>query len=150
MWNQIVKNLAKFSNAVLTGIDSDGYPVSIRCVPQVDGARQVLRISIADGIPIRPGPVGLLCHSHDEQIWNLRSFLVQGRLVRSEQGWELKPERFIPGGGMLGPIDQMRQIFKARDDAKKYVQKRGIPWPKVQWDEYIKLKKEALRLRRQG
>lgn len=153
MWPEIVKYLAQFPSAVLTGIDRDGYPFSLRCTPQVDEANQVLRVANIGGAnpgganlgaaSLQPGPAGLLCHSHNEQIWDLKSFQVLGRLEQSAQGWIFRPERFIPGSGITGMSGQMQFIFKARAEAAKYLQKRGLPRPKVHWDEFKALRDEV-------
>ena len=143
MWNDIVTQLAKFPTAVLTAVDPDGYPFSIRCTPQIDRERQVLRIPYNGETCLKPGPAGLLCHFHNDQLWDLKSFQVLGQLEQAEGSWVFHPERFIPGNGLLGPLDQMKSLFKARADAKKYLQKRGLPRPKVHWDEINQVKAEA-------
>ena len=143
MWPEIVSNLAKFSSAVLTGTDADGYPFSIRCHPEVDQASQVLRIRLSGDVPIQPGPAGLMCHSHDELLWNLKSFLVRGRLEQDDRGWVFRPQKFIPGGGMGGPIGDMKAMWKTRGVANRYLEKHGLPRPKVPWDEIKALRAEA-------
>jgi len=143
MWNDIVTQLAKFPNAVLTAVDPDGYPFSIRCTPQVDSDHQVLRIPHNEDTRLQPGPAGLLCHYHNDLLWDLKSFQILGRLEEIDGTWIFHPERFTPGAGLLGPIDQTKGLFKARADAKKYLQKRGLPRPKVAWDEIKQVKAEA-------
>lgn len=143
MWHEIVSNLPKFSSAVLTGTDADGYPFSIRCKPEVDQARQVVRIELSDEVPIQPGPTSLLCHSHDELLWDLKAFLVRGRLEQDENGWILWPEKYIPGGGIEGPVANMRSLFKTRAAANRYLEKRGLSRPSVPWEDIKALRKEA-------
>jgi len=145
MWPEIVSNLAKFPSAVLSGTDAQGYPFSIRCIPEVDQARQVLRISLSGDVPIQPGAAGLLCHSHDELLWNLKSFLVRGRLEQDDRGWVFRPEKFIPGGGMQGPLGDMKAMIRTRGIANRYLKKRRLPRPKVPWDEIKALRAEAKR-----
>ncbi len=143
MWNEIVKHLGKFPSAVLTGIDADGYPFSLRCTPQLDDSRKVLLIARSGAALIQTGPAGLLCHSHNDQLWEIKSIQILGRLEQAGQNWVLHPERFIPGGGIQGQISQMQILWKARSDAKKYLQKRGLPWPKVRWEGFQATKAEA-------
>jgi hypothetical protein len=142
MWNEIVKHQGKFSNAVLTGLDAGGYPFSVRCTPQIDESNQVLKIMLPEQGLIRPGPAGLLYHTHNAKLWDLLVMQVLGRLEQAEHSWVFYPERFIPGAGLQGPVDQMKLLFKARADAKKYLQKRGLPRPQVRWDELNELKAE--------
>ena len=86
MWPELLRRLPRFPSAVLTGLDASGRPVSVRCQPTPDQQAQVLRVAIPDGLELAPGPAGLLCHHHDEQLWRLNSFLVRGGLERDDQG----------------------------------------------------------------
>jgi hypothetical protein len=145
MWADVVKHLATFESAVLTGQDGAGYPFSVRCRPQVDNGKQVLRLSLAADLPIQAGPAGLLCHYHDEQLWNLRSFVVRGQLEREGDGWLFRPAQFIPGAGIGGMVGQMRFLMKCRGMAASYLQKRGMARPSIPWDEVKELHEEAKR-----
>jgi hypothetical protein len=143
MWADIAKHLATFDTAVLTAHDAAGYPFSVRCRPQVDNSNQLLRLSLAADLPLQPGPAGLLCHFHDEQMWNLRSFVVRGRLEREGEGWLFRPVQFIPGAGIGGFMGQMRFLRKARQMATAYLQKRGLARPPIPWDEVKALHEQA-------
>lgn len=143
MWNEIVKYLGMFPSAVLTGIDSAGYPFSRRCTPRADMARQLLHIAEAGDGQLQPGPAGLLCHDHNDQLWDLKAVQVTGTLERAEQGWLFHPQRYVTGGALLGPLGQMQFVTRAQATARKYLQKRGLPRPKVRWDELEAVKKEA-------
>jgi hypothetical protein len=148
MWADIVKHLATFDSAVLTAQDAQGYPFSVRCRPQVDSGQQLLRLSLAAGLPIQAGPAGLLCHYHDEQLWNLRSFVVRGQLEREGEGWLFRPVQFIPGAGIGGFIGQMRFALKASRTANAYLQKRGLARPSIPWDEVKALHEQAKKERK--
>jgi len=143
MWDEIKKYLAMFPNAVLTGIDADGYPFSVRCLPMQDEAKQGLRIAgVADG-RLQPGPAGILCHSHDEKLWDLKSFQIHGKLERATDGWVFTPERFIAGQGLQGMAGQLQGLSKARADAGRYLEKRGLARPQVQWGVFQALQREV-------
>ena len=133
MWHDIVKNLAKFPTAVLTGKDGEGYPFSIRCKPQIDQEQKLLRLEMRAHWPIQVGPASLLCHSHNKLLWDLKSFVVRGNLQQDEQGWVLQPTQFIPGSGIGSPLDEMKAARKMRQTAKRYLEKRGLARPQVQW-----------------
>ena len=79
MWAEAAKWLNKSPEAVLTGIDNDGYPVSVR-VPTgpYDSATGELPVSLPDAVDGAEGPANLLCHSHDEKLWNLQDDHGQG------------------------------------------------------------------------
>ncbi len=142
MWSKLIKELAMFSNAVVTGVDANGYPFSFRCVPLIDDAEQALRIQLPVGIPIQAGRAGLLCHSHDEQLWNLKNFIVQGELESQPGGWVFRPQRFIAGSGTGGPLGDVKMMLNASRSAKRYLAKRGLPRPTIPWDA-IKTLREA-------
>ncbi len=135
MWDEITQGLAQFPDAVLTAVDAEGYPLSIRCQPQVDAATKVLRVPTARGVDLQPGPASLLCHSHDENLWKLRAFLVRGRIERADGSLAFHPQKYIPGGGMGGPLGDLRTIVGARRTAKRYLTKRGLARPAIPWDK---------------
>jgi len=82
MWDEILRHLPDLESAVLTGIDAEGYPYSVRCRPQPDA--RAPRVQLPPYGPVRPGFASLLCRSHDENLWNLKSFLVRGILARED------------------------------------------------------------------
>jgi len=115
MWAEITKHLYRFESAVLSGLDEAGYPFSVRCRPYPDASgAEVLTVWLPPDTPLRPGPASLLCHSHDENLWNLESFLVRGVLVRDAGGWSFHPGQFIPGVG-IGDYPPGSDSLPARD-----------------------------------
>ena len=139
MWDEIVKYLPQFSSAVLTSVDGEGYPVSVRCHPQPDSAAQVLRIGVPAGIGMRLGPAALLCHSVDEKLWDLKSFAVRGTLEQDGNDWIFRPTHFVPGFG-LEPGDTERMTVEAQSAATRYLEKRGLSRPVVPWDKFKALR----------
>jgi hypothetical protein len=144
MWDEITRHLYQFESAVVSGLDTAGYPFSMRCRPYADASgAEVLRIRLPADTPLRPGPASLLCHMHDENLWNLKSFLVRGVLVRDETGWSFEPSRFIPGASIGGLPARIRFFTGSRRKAGRYLKKRGFARPRVPWDEINAAKKEA-------
>jgi hypothetical protein len=135
MWADIVKNVVKYPSAVVTSIDSTGYPFSFRCTPELEHAVKVLRIPIPEGTDVQSGPASLLCHRHDEWLWNMKSFSVRGVLEHGTQGWNLRPLRFIHGDASQDLRGMLRFVRLGRRNAKRYLKRRGLPRPKVPWDE---------------
>lgn len=146
MWNKMVAALQQFPSAVLTGFDAQGYPFSQRCNPQPDPARQALVIASFGEARLQPGPASLLCHSYNKEFWNLKSAQVLGRLEAGAGGWVFIPERFISGMGQT-PADQFKTIRNGQAESKKYLAKRGLPRPKVAWEEIRALQAEAKKKR---
>ena len=147
MWDEIMKHLTDFSSAVLTGVDEAGYPFSVRCKPEPDADEQVLRVQVPEYANIQPGPAGLLCHKHDEQLWNLKSLILRGSLERGVHSWIFNPQRLTPGAGIGGLLGMVRFLLNGRRTAKRYLDVRGlerlsIPWDRVHalWAEVKKSK----------
>lgn len=146
MWAEITGHLYQFESAVLSGLDEEGYPFSVRCRPYPDASgAEVLKIWLFPGTPLRPGPASLLCHSHDERLWNLNSFLVRGRLDRAENGRTFVAERFVPGGGIGGPLGTVKAFVGMRRTATRHLRRRGLPRPPIPWNEIEALKGKAQR-----
>jgi hypothetical protein len=141
---EITRHLYEFESAVLSGLDEEGYPFSVRCRPYPDttGA-EALKIWLPPGTPIRPGPASLLCHSHDENLWNLKSFLVRGVLGKDAGGWSFEPGRFIPGLGIGGLPAMIRFFFSSRRKASRYLRERNLARPSIPWDEINAAKKAS-------
>jgi hypothetical protein len=98
----MVRHLSDFESIVPTGIDAEGYPYGVRNRPRIDPFERALLVDIRLETPVGPGPASLLCHRHDENLWNLKSLLVRGTLVRGDGEWTFRPERFVPGAGIRG------------------------------------------------
>jgi hypothetical protein len=145
MWDDIMKHLPDFDSAVLTGVDAEGFPFSVRCWPYPDAAAEdVLRVQLPADTPIQPGPASLLCHKHDENLWNLKSFLVRGALSTDERGWCFEPLRFIPGAGIGGLPAMARFFIGSRRNARRYLKKRGLARPRIPWDEINAVKEQVI------
>lgn len=134
VWKRTMNYLPGFATGVLTALDANGYPYSVRCKPQPDQTAHILYLDLPEGIALQPGPAGLLCHRHDNKLWNLVSFLVRGTLQKTATGWALHPEQFIPGAGIKGPLASLRMYLAMRQVAARYLKKRGIARPKIPWE----------------
>ena len=141
MWNEIVKNLPDFQSAVLIGVEASGYPFSIRCKPEMDAKLRLLRVDLPDYVKIQSGPASLLCHTHDEKIWNLKSFIVRGSLERRDGEWLFRPKKFVSGveGGVIGNLKFVRN---GRRTAKNYLKKRHLERPVIPWEKINKIWEE--------
>ncbi len=148
MWDEIQKYLPEFPSAVLNGRDAGGYPYSVRCRPSPDRTAGLLRLDDpAPKTAIRPGPASLLCHRHDEELGDMKMFLVRGRLERGEDGWAFAPGRFVPGVGIGGAPGMVRFLVGARRSTAAYLKKRGLDRPRIPWGEIEALQEQARRSR---
>ena len=61
-----------------------------------DAASGTMPVKLPDVLGPVAGPASLLCHFHDENLWNLRSVLVKGRLERRGDAWVFVGTSFDP------------------------------------------------------
>jgi hypothetical protein len=134
VWAELRRQLRRFASPVLTGVDGDGYPFSIRCAPELDESKQVLRVSLPAWTRIRQGPASLLCHGHNKLLWDLRSFMLRGTLEPAGgEAWLFRPTRFVPGVGVGGPAGMIRFALAKRRAARRYLERRGLARPRIDW-----------------
>lgn len=138
-WRDLVRWLATFDSAVIIWRDSDGFPSSRRCHPVPNDDRRALTIDILPGAEMRPGDAGLLCHSHDADLWGLRAFRVNGELQQADGIWWFVPRRLIPRVGVGSARSQVRLVLSAvrhvRRNARQYLHRRGLTAPTIDWRE---------------
>ena len=139
--------LTRFPEAVLTGVDSSGYPVSVRCRPDVDRAAGALRVRRPSWLEVRVGPTSLMSHRHDEQLWGLEGFLVRGTLDIDGEDLMFRPSSFTwtAGGGLWSTI---RMVAGTRRAAADYLERRKLARPRVPWDTIAAAKKAHLKSHR--
>jgi hypothetical protein len=144
MWAEVRRLLPRFSSPVLTGVDGDGYPVSIRRAAELDDAEQVLRLSLPAWTGIRQGPASLLCHAHNDLLWDLHSFMVRGTLEPAGgETWVFRPSRLVPGVGMGGLVGMARFALAKRRAARRYLERRGLARPRIDWAQLKALQARA-------
>lgn len=144
-WDEMTRLMPEFRNAVLTAVDSDGYPCSVRCQPEPDAAAERVRVLLPPEVTVRPGPASLLWHTHDDLLWHQKSFLVRGTLAQDAQGWSLAPDRLTPGVGFGGIRGTIRFAREARRTSDRYLAARKLARPRVPWAEIIAVKRAAKR-----
>ncbi len=142
MWDEAAKWLNKFPDAVLTVIDGDGYPASVRVSTSTyDSASGELPVLLPDAVAGGEGPACLLCHSHDEKLWNLQMVTIGGTLQKRDGAWVFRTASFNPPS-KLAIVDFIRN---ARRSAQKYLDKRGLARPEVNWAAIKEIQRRAKR-----
>jgi hypothetical protein len=140
MWARAAKEVAKFSEGVLTALDARGYPLSVRQTDLAyDAATGTLPVKLPDSLGAIEGPANLLCHYHNEKLWDMRMAAIKGRLERRDGGWLFVSSAFNPPS-MLA---QLRGIPRAAD---AYLEKRGLPRPEVNFAAIAQLWERAAKL----
>ena len=143
MWPEIRRYLGAYPSAVLTGVDSTGYPFSIRCQPVPDDTGVVLRIARLPTVDLAEGPASLLCHSHNLFLWKLRSFVVRGSLEVADGSYLFRPARFVPGIGVGGGPGMIRFATTKRRTANRYLKHRNLARPTIPWQQLKAIQKEV-------
>lgn len=129
MWTEAARELATYPSAVLTSVDVDGYPFSVRIDSRrYDASTGEVDVVVPEALHPVPGPSNLLCHYHDDELWKLRFAHVRGVLEQRGDAWTFRTTSFTPPqSGMFG--------FMRRLDAtgRRYLAKRGLDRPSVNW-----------------
>lgn len=133
--------LSEFETLVLTGLDPAGFPVSLRCRPEPDVAQQILRVTAPAWFDAQPGPASLMGHSHDAQLWNLRSFLARGSLDLEDGRLVFRPASWT--GTPSGAWAMLGMVLNTRRAAAGYLRRRGLTRPKIPWTT-LKSAKQSL------
>ena len=134
MWSEAAKRLADYYEVVVTALDAAGYPVSIRqAAPRYGPATGEFAIQWPSGLAVTEGPATLLCHSHDEKLWNIRQLQIKGRLECRAGQWVFVSTDFRPPpASQLGIF--MRLARDMHKSGKRYLDRRGLEKPTVNWE----------------
>ncbi|GGJ28385.1 pyridoxamine 5'-phosphate oxidase family protein [Streptomyces brasiliensis] len=124
--------LADYPTAVLAARDASGAPVlaRTRTVPSAGGFALHLPADCA----VTAGPASLLVHRHDEQLNRLSNALVRGELKPADDGWLLVPASVLEPMGSGRGTDGLRLLRRTRRATDRYLERRGLQRPRVQWD----------------
>lgn len=137
---EAAKWLAKFDEAVLTAFDADGYPLSVRVNTRAYSAETGrLPVTLPDVLGTVEGPANLLCHYHDEKLWKLKAVHVRGRLEKRDDEWDFVTTSFTPPSKL-----QLFVFLKGTGTAaQKYLDRRGLKRPEVNWDGVNEIKRRV-------
>lgn len=133
MWSEAAKRLADYREAIVTALDPEGYPASIRQpAPRYDPATGEFTVEWPSGLAVSEGPAVVLCHSHDEKLWNIRQLQIKGRLERRDDRLVFLSTGFrAPAASQLGIF--LRLARDMRKAGKRYLDRRGLKKPIVNW-----------------
>lgn len=142
MWAKAAKAVAGFSEGVITALDAQGMPISVRQLSlPYDAASGRMPITISDALDAAPGHACLLCHFHDDALWNMRAIQLKGRIEREGSGWVFVTTAFTPPSA----IAMIRGLYRS---ANQYLAKRGLPRPVVAFDAIERLWQQAKTIER--
>ena len=115
-WDRRLVELGRrYPTAVLTLVAPDGFPFSMRVPIWALRRGRAIRVDASPvGAPLRPGPVCLTAHDHDEALRWQRNFQVRGDLVEDASGgWVVIPQRVVHGFELppVGPVTRAISNF---------------------------------------
>ena len=140
MWTEAAKWLGKFDGAVLTTLDADGYPASVRVDSRAyDAATGELAATLPGALHIVDGPANLLCHYHDEKLWKLNAISIKGRLENRNGSWVFASTAF----NAPSKLALLSFIKGVRTAAQKYLDKLGLDRPDVDWAAVKEVQRRA-------
>ncbi len=133
MWSEAAKRIAEYREAIVTALDPEGYPVSIRqAAPRYEPANGEFAVEWPSGLAVSEGPAVVLCHFHDEKLWNIKQLQIKGRLERRDDRWVFRSTGFrAPAASQLGIF--LRLARDMRRAGKRYLDRRGLKKPAVNW-----------------
>jgi hypothetical protein len=134
----IAAELNPFPTAVLGVRDEDGTPRLLRVNFRPGDGTSVV-VDVPKDAGVRPGPASLLAHAHDEKLWNMRFAVLLGELSSAGDTWTFNPSR-TARGITQSSADQFRWIMGARKTAKRYLGRRGLARPRIDWAGYAAMK----------
>lgn len=140
VWTEAAKWLARYPDVVVTALDTDGYPVSIR----QNGSRYDARtgefpVDLPDELRPAAGLANLLCHKHDELLWDLSAIHIKGSLDHRDGDWVFTSSAFTPP-----PRLELWHLAKRmRAAARRYLSKRQLEAPAVNWSAISEIWKEV-------
>jgi hypothetical protein len=130
VWGEAAKWLNKFDGAVLTALDTDGYPVSVRIDTRgYDATTGELELSLPRELRTVVGPANLLGHYHDDKLWSLQMMSIKGSVAERGDGWVFRSTHFDAPSRLAF----VAFIRNARSSAAKYLERRGLRRPEVNW-----------------
>lgn len=127
---------------MLAARDASGAPVLARTrpVPTDEG----FAVEVPADCAATAGPASLLVHRHDEQLNHMHNALVRGTLTAGDRRL-LVPTNVVEPMGTGRPTDAIRVLRSTRRATTRYLERRGLDRPRVQWDEFKALAVSAKR-----
>ncbi|MFF5204546.1 pyridoxamine 5'-phosphate oxidase family protein [Streptosporangium sp. NPDC000396] len=126
--------IARFPSAVLGARDASGAPLLVRTRPRATADGFTIVTNAADGIV--PGKASLLVHRHDERLNAMHNALIRGELRADGDQWTMVPRKVVEPAGSGRISDAFRVLRAARRSTLRYLERRGLARPRVQWDQF--------------
>lgn len=129
---QLGRELPFFDSAVLGTATGGESPVLRRVRLAVEPGSAAFRVA-GPTAGLVAGPASVLLHRHDDALWHQRQAGAIGELGQTDGHWWFRPDRILPSQFPSNPLDMMRIIRQARRSASRYLDRRGLPRPTIDW-----------------
>ncbi|MEV5706418.1 pyridoxamine 5'-phosphate oxidase family protein [Actinoallomurus sp. NPDC052274] len=129
--------LAGFPSAVLGARDASGAPQLART--RVTATAGGFAVGPPPECAVVPGPASLLVHRHDDHLNAVRNVLVRGELRADGDDWLLVPDRVVEPGNVEKPREAIRTLRNVRRATRRYLERRSLSRPRVEWDRFREL-----------
>ena len=150
MWNEhLAKRASNYSTGVLSIVDTDGYPMSVRCTARLDASRQVFTFPTPPALAANwRGKACLLFHQFNERLEGLKQMVILGELVSENGLLTLHVSKFVTANGRpntdqmphaSSPLHMLQFFLLGRRKSRAYLARRGTPWPPIPYDEIERL-----------
>jgi len=150
MWNErLAKRASNYSTGVLSIVDADGYPMSVRCTANLDASRQVFTFPTPPALAANwRGKACLLFHQFNERLEGLKQMVILGELVSENGLLTLHVSKFVTANGRpntdqmphaSSPLHMLQFFLLGRRKSRAYLARRGTPWPPIPYDEIERL-----------
>ena len=149
MWNErLAKRASNYSTGVLSIVDADGYPMSVRCTARLDASRQVFTFPTPAQAANWRGKACLLFHQFNERLEGLKQMVILGELVSENGLLTLHVSKFVTANGRpntdqmphaSSPLHMLQFFLLGRRKSRAYLARRGTPWPPIPYDEIERL-----------
>ncbi|MFE6906583.1 pyridoxamine 5'-phosphate oxidase family protein [Streptomyces erythrochromogenes] len=126
--------LSGFPTAVLAARDATGAPLLARTRPRSTPAGYL--VDVPSDCAVERGPATLLVHRHDALLNHMYNASVRGDLRRTDAGWLLVPSAVVEPMGSGRPVDAFRVLRRTKRSTDRYLERRGLQRPKVEWDRF--------------
>ena len=134
LYDEIESILKEYQSAVISLVTEDGYPISLRCQPIVHKTEEFLEIQLPTNLAICEGLASLLCHSHNEELFDLKSVSMEGNLEKAGAVWRFRLTKMTQVMGRNKFLEFIQDvIIKPRRNAKKYLEKAKLARPQIPW-----------------
>jgi hypothetical protein len=144
LYDDLAAILEEYPSAVISLVGDDGYPLSLRCNLILNHADAIFNIQLPANLPLADGEASLLCHSHNEQLFDLRSVTIEGRLEKTGDMWQFHATKMTQVMGRSKFLEFIQDvIIKPRRNTKKYLRKANLPRPKISWARLKALAEES-------